>query len=225
MVKDKRTARAGALTAQDWIDAAGRAIVEGGIAAVAVEPLALRLGVTKGSFYWHFPNRAALLQAALDRWEKENTEAVIAEVDRIPDPRQRLERLLVEAFTDPAEADGAAALEFVLSHAFDLAVADAADDPIVQPIFRRVSDRRVEYVEECYRSLGLAPEAARHRALLAYAAYVGTLRLAREALSHMPRGEEYGAYQRHLIATLIPDDLTGLMEGSQPLPSRSEAHE
>ena len=210
MVNDKRAARSGALTAQDWIDAAGRAIVEGGIGAVAVEPLARRLGVTKGSFYWHFPNRAALVQAALDRWERENTEAVIDQVNRIRDPRQRLERLLVEAFTDPAEADGGAGSEIVLSHAFDLAVADAAEDPIVQPILRRVSDRRVEYIEECYRSLGFAPEAARHRALLAYAAYVGTLRLAREALGHMPRGEGYGAYQRHLIATLIPEDLNGL---------------
>ena len=47
-------------------------IAEEGVAAVAVEALARRLGVTKGSFYWHFKNREALLQAALKRWETDD---------------------------------------------------------------------------------------------------------------------------------------------------------
>src|SRR5690606_21017046 len=57
------------LSADDWAEAALDLIAEQGVAAVAVEPLARRLGVTKGSFYWHFPSRDALLQAALERWE------------------------------------------------------------------------------------------------------------------------------------------------------------
>ena len=57
------------LSAEDWALAALDVIAESGLAAVAVEPLARRLGVTKGSFYWHFPSREALLVAALERWE------------------------------------------------------------------------------------------------------------------------------------------------------------
>ena len=53
------------LSADDWALAALDVIAEQGLAAVAVEPLARRLGVTKGSFYWHFPSREALLVAAL----------------------------------------------------------------------------------------------------------------------------------------------------------------
>ncbi|MBP8098362.1 MAG: helix-turn-helix transcriptional regulator, partial [Arenimonas sp.] len=53
------------LSAEDWARAALDVIAEQGLAAVAVEPLARRLGVTKGSFYWHFPSREALLVAAL----------------------------------------------------------------------------------------------------------------------------------------------------------------
>jgi AcrR family transcriptional regulator len=45
---------------EDWIRAAGRRLAQGGAAAVAVEALARDLGVTKGSFYWHFRDRAAL---------------------------------------------------------------------------------------------------------------------------------------------------------------------
>ena len=55
------------LSAEDWALAALDVIAESGLASVAVEPLAKRLGVTKGSFYWHFPSRDALLVAALER--------------------------------------------------------------------------------------------------------------------------------------------------------------
>ncbi|HEX6308545.1 MAG TPA: helix-turn-helix domain-containing protein [Longimicrobiales bacterium] len=53
----------------EWIDAAARAMSEGGVEAVRVEALARGLGVTKGSFYWHFEDRPALLTALLERWE------------------------------------------------------------------------------------------------------------------------------------------------------------
>ena len=225
MANDKRAARAGTLTAADWIAAACRATEEGGVGAVAVEPLAQRLGVTKGSFYWHFPNRDALLQAVLARWEEEGTEAVIAELDRIADPRQRLERLIAGAFVDPSPTDGVGEPGIGLSHAFDLAIADAADDPIVGPTLRRVSERRVDYLDECFRALGLAPEEARYRALLAYAAYVGTMRLAREAPSRLPRTEEYPAYQQHVIKTIMPEDGSGCHGGEQPPLSAAEAPE
>src|SRR5438876_4920557 len=68
------------LTREDWITAALAAIADGGLAAVGVEPPAARLGATKGSFYWHFENRDALLQAAIRRWEKGTTTDVVAEI-------------------------------------------------------------------------------------------------------------------------------------------------
>src|SRR3546814_1971029 len=85
--------RKGRLSAEDWAQAALDLIAENGVAAVAVEPLARRLGVTKGSFYWHFPSRDALLQAALERWESVEQEAVFGPLETIPDPRERLRNL------------------------------------------------------------------------------------------------------------------------------------
>ena len=58
------------LSAGDWEQQALEMIAEKGIRAVAVESLARRMGVTKGSFYWHFPNRDSLLEQSLLRWEK-----------------------------------------------------------------------------------------------------------------------------------------------------------
>src|SRR5690606_34135016 len=80
----KGSERTGRLSAEDWAQAALELIAEQGVAAVAVEPLARRLGVTKGSFYWHFPSREALLVAALERWEQFEQEEVFGQLEAIP---------------------------------------------------------------------------------------------------------------------------------------------
>jgi AcrR family transcriptional regulator len=54
----------------DWIAAAAAVLADGGVEAVRVEALARGLGLTKGSFYWHFADRAALLAAVLEQWER-----------------------------------------------------------------------------------------------------------------------------------------------------------
>src|SRR3954469_7997869 len=89
----KVSERSGRLSAEAWAQAALDVIAEQGVAAVAVEPLARRLGVTKGSFYWHFPSRESLLVAALERWEKTEQEAIFGQLEQIADPRQRLRQL------------------------------------------------------------------------------------------------------------------------------------
>jgi AcrR family transcriptional regulator len=89
----KKLERGPRLSADDWARAALDQIAEDGVAAVAVEPLARRLGVTKGSFYWHFPSREALLKAALERWEQVELEEVFARVEAIVEPRDRMREL------------------------------------------------------------------------------------------------------------------------------------
>jgi AcrR family transcriptional regulator len=209
MTQRKSYARAGALKAEDWVEAARSAMVAGGIDAVAVEPLARRLGVTKGSFYWHFKDRRALLEATLGRWEKESTDAVIATTRRVADPRERLVRLGEEAFRDDASDEDAPGQGIFLRRAFELAVSDAADDALVRPFLRRVIEHRIDYLEECYRALGFSPEEARHRALLVYAAHAGTFRLLRDAPDLVPSGKDYAAYRQHLFSTLMPKDEGG----------------
>src|SRR4051794_41644168 len=70
MVNGKRES----LTGSDWTEAALEALARGGLTAVAVEPIAKSLGATKGSFYWHFADRNALLESALELWERRGTQ-------------------------------------------------------------------------------------------------------------------------------------------------------
>jgi AcrR family transcriptional regulator len=183
--------RGGRLSADDWAQGALDLIAEQGVAAVAVEPLARRLGVTKGSFYWHFPSRDALLQAALERWELVEQETVFGSVEAVPDPRERL-RALFQVVAHEAR-----------SHIIYSELLKALDHPTVKPVIERVSGRRLDYLTASLRQAGLGRAEAQHRARLAYAAYVGFLQLNQ---LHQPRlqHDEFEAYVEHVMATLIP---------------------
>ncbi|GGR94181.1 TetR family transcriptional regulator [Streptomyces aureoverticillatus] len=197
--RQKKTATADArkaaakprLSAQDWADAALAAIGEGGLAAVAVEPLAVRLGTTKGSFYWHFANRDALIEAALDRWAELHTEGVISEVEAEPDIRARV-RLLF------AEAVGSAS-----SDPLEVSLLATASHPKVAAALRRVTERRVAYVAGLFADLGFPAAEARRRGLLAYTVYLGHAQLGHAAPSVLPGEDEFGAYLDEALDLLM----------------------
>jgi AcrR family transcriptional regulator len=178
------------LTESDWSEAALQLIAEKGLAALTVSGLAKRLGVTKGSFYWHFAGRSELLSAALARWEDRTTAEAIRALDAIPDHRRRLELILDAAFQPPR------------SRSLYAALADAADDPIVRGALNRVAAARIDYLELCYRQLGLSAMAAKARAVFAYASYRGLLQLAHEAPGALPT--DWSTYQEVARTTLVP---------------------
>ena len=75
---------------KSWLDAALRALASGGIDKVRVESLAKNLGVTKGSFYWHFKDREQFLDELLNFWAEQSTQTVIANPDYPTDSRARV---------------------------------------------------------------------------------------------------------------------------------------
>jgi AcrR family transcriptional regulator len=168
------------LTADDWTAAALTAMAGGGLAAVAVEPLAARLGATKGSFYWHFANRDALIEAAVQRWEREHTEGVITYLETVPDPLARL-RLLIETVLESATLPVAGNIE--------LAMLATADHPHVAPVLARVTERRVAYTAGLFEALGWPKAEARRRGLLAVTAYLGYAQMAHVAPGALPQDE------------------------------------
>ncbi|OKI01369.1 TetR family transcriptional regulator [Streptomyces sp. CB02923] len=179
------------MTAGDWAAAALAAIGEGGLAAVAVEPIAARLGTTKGSFYWHFANRDALVDAALERWEQLHTEAVITTVEAEPDPERRLRGLFAHA-TAASAADP-----------LEVSLLATAAEPRVAAVLRRVTDRRVGYVAGLFTALGFPEAEARRRGLLAYTAYLGHTQLGHAVPGSLPGGADRDRYLDSMIDTLL----------------------
>jgi AcrR family transcriptional regulator len=159
-----RTAR---FTRDDWAEAALAVLAESGPAAVAVEPVAARLGASKSSFYWLFENRQALLEAALHRWEERQTGAVIPELTAIADPAERLRHLARNAFAATGSAD------------LTLRLLTEPADPLVRAVAERVTRRRLAVIEAAFTELGRPAAQARHHASALYAAYLGTAALRR----------------------------------------------
>jgi AcrR family transcriptional regulator len=163
------------LTRDDWVTAALAAIADGGLAGVSVEPLAARLGATKGSFYWHFENRDALLEAAVSRWEKETTTDVVAEITAARDAPASQFRRLVAGVIERAEQDRVGP-----------ALLASAAHPAVAPALERVTATRLDLITMVLRRLGFAQAQARRRALLAYSAYLGHGQLAHSTPGVLP---------------------------------------
>jgi AcrR family transcriptional regulator len=178
------------LTASDWAEAALQLIAEQGLGALTVSSLARRLGVTKGSFYWHFKGRSDLLAATLDRWEQRTTTEAVKALDAVADHRRRLE-LILDAASQPPR-----------SRSLYAALAEAAEDPVVRRVLNRVASARIAYLEVCYRHLGLAPAVAKSQAVFAYAAYRGLLQLAHEAPGALPA--DWSAYPEVTRKALVP---------------------
>ncbi len=187
--------KANKLTADDWAQAALDAMTRGGVSAVSVEAIARELKVTKGSFYWHFRNRAALLNAAMQLWERRETDDIIALADSVTDPRKRIQ----EVFRAATHSSNSGRLM--------LALAAASDEPQIAEFMHRATARRLDFLSECYRALGLASEEARRWATFAYSTFIGSLQLARDNPGALPQGSDMTEYLRLCISTLIPRQL------------------
>lgn len=151
------------LDASAWVEAAFDVLAEGGIDAVRVDPLAKRLGVTRGSFYWHFKDRAALHQAMLKQWRKRATYAVGDRIERAASNADgRLRRTLALPGSGPRAAR-AAAIEFAIR-------LWARSDAEAAAAVRKIDRLRLDYYANLFAERGCGAEEARERAYLFYAA-------------------------------------------------------
>lgn len=197
---DKRNASS-RLAAEDWCRAALLAFGEQGERAFSVEPLARRLGVTKGSFYWHFSSKAELIDRALELWRDEGTGAIIAELERDPDPRTRLVRLLAMALRDTSEARAEAALQ----------AAAARGHARIGPVVNEVNRSRLAYLAGLYAKLGRGPAWAD----AAYAGYLGACQLLAMEEGALASARREGLVE-HLVLALVPPSDVSDVSGSSP---------
>jgi AcrR family transcriptional regulator len=152
------------LDAAAWIAAAFDALADGGIDAVRVEPLAKALGITKGSFYWHFADRRALLDAMLEAWMQGRVAAIREQAPLRGAPAAVL-RQVADLYTRNANARGLA---------IELAIRALAraDDGAAKAV-RGVDRERLQQVGDLVAALGWARGEAQARAVLFYSYLFG----------------------------------------------------
>ena len=151
-------------TREQWIEQGLAALASGGPDAVRVEALAASLGVSKGGFYGQFADRAALLDAMLDTWERESTS----------DVRQRVEAQGGDARRKLRQA-GALTFSTDRLLPIDLAVREwARRDADVADRLQRVDEQRMSYLRELFTTiLGDQPEEVEARSLMAFSLAIG----------------------------------------------------
>ena len=146
------------LSRDAWLAAALKS-AELGVEAIKVAPLAETLGVTTGSFYWHFKNRRELLDAMLEYWEREKTDSPITAARHYEG--SAADRIL---FLMESVLEGKAAI-------YDLPVAQwAKTDSKVKYVFDRVIKKRFDFAAWMFMEAGFSEEqaAARGRMMVTY---------------------------------------------------------
>jgi AcrR family transcriptional regulator len=156
--------KAARLDAAAWIAAAFDVLADGGIDAVRVEPLAKALGITKGSFYWHFADRRALLDAMLEAWMQGRVAAIRQQAPLRGAPAAVL-RQVADLYTRNANARGLA---------IELAIRALArtDDGAAKAV-RGVDRERLQQVGDLFAALGWPRGEAQARAVLFYSYLFG----------------------------------------------------
>jgi AcrR family transcriptional regulator len=148
------------MSANAWTDAGLRTLASEGYVALKADRLAKALGVSRGSFYWHFRDVPDFRRAVLARWRETGSETVIEGLERHADANDALRDLLRRAFGTPPQLE--AAIRAWASH-----------DAVVREAVASVDRRRTAYVGDLLARSGVAPDAAEARARLLYWAYVG----------------------------------------------------
>jgi AcrR family transcriptional regulator len=148
------------LSAKDWLDQGLRTLAESGFTALKAEPLAKAMGVSRGSFYWHFADIGAFHAAILDHWREVAAEQIIANVEAASDHDNPLPLLLRQAFGARLALENAVRTWATL-------------DPLARAAVQAIDRRRLSYVESLLRASGLSPDVARARAQILYWAFLG----------------------------------------------------
>jgi AcrR family transcriptional regulator len=146
---------------RSWLEAGFRALAAHGADGLSIMAVARELGVTKGSFYWHFRDLDDYRAALLQQWEVEHTQAAIARIEAAGgDARDKLRRVL------SLPAGGAERLGLALR-------SWALNDKTVARTLKRVDAQRTDYLAGLYGALGVDPTRARVMAQFTYHALTG----------------------------------------------------
>ena len=148
------------LSAKDWLDQGLRTLARSGFTALKAEPLAKAMGVSRGSFYWHFTDIGAYHAAILKHWREVAAEQIIANLEAASKDDNPLLLLLRRSFSSKPALESAVRTWATL-------------DPAARSAVQATDRRRLSYVESLFERSGVSPGVARSRAQIIYWAFVG----------------------------------------------------
>jgi AcrR family transcriptional regulator len=148
------------LSATDWLNHGLKTLTQEGFTALKAVPLAKSMGVSRGSFYWHFADIEAFHGELLRLWRDIAAERIIADVDAASEKDNALQILLHRVFGEQRALENAVRRW-------------AAVDPAARAAVQAIDRRRVSYVESLLRTAGVDDDAARTRAQILYWTYLG----------------------------------------------------
>ena len=148
------------LTKDDWLKRGLKTLATDGAHALKVGPMAAKLKVSRGSFYWHFKDIADFQSRILRAWQQRSTDQVIRDLEAGQAQPDRLKQLMKRAFAGRRDLERA-----IRSW--------AAEDAAVARVVATVDARRVAYIAKMLVAAGVESRKAPPRATLLYWAYLG----------------------------------------------------
>ncbi|MEH6824607.1 MAG: TetR/AcrR family transcriptional regulator [Motiliproteus sp.] len=147
-----------------WLDEAYKMLVESGVESVKVMPLAKALNMSRTSFYWHFEDREALLDALIRRWEKQNTGNLIAQTEVYAETITEAVLNLFDCWVNPALFDSR----------MDFAIRNwAQQSPALKKRLEQTDQDRITAIRDMFSRFGFDEEQADIRAHTVYYTQVG----------------------------------------------------
>ena len=148
------------LSAKTGCDLGLKTLAKSGFTALKAEPLAKAMGVSRGSFYWHFADIGAYHAAILKHWREVAAEQVIADLETAPKSANALPLLLRRAFSSTPALENAVRTW-------------ATVDPAARAAVQAIDQRRLGYIENPVEAIRAFRDVARARAQILYWAFVG----------------------------------------------------
>lgn len=148
------------LSKQNWIEHGFEVLKSEGPEGLKADRMVKALGVSRGSFYWHFRSLKDFHAQLLEAWQYQITEAVIAELQSLPTTQNQLSVLFERILSHPQKLEAAMRIW-------------AQTNPDVHVVMTRVDQLRIAYMADVMMRAGVAPDHARTRAIALSWACVG----------------------------------------------------
>lgn len=154
-----------------WLSAAYDALLEGGIDAVKILPLARKLNLSRASFYWFFQDREQLLAALLKQWRDKNTGNLVARANAYADSLAEAVLNISDCWFDKTLFDSK--LEFAIR-------SWALQSDEIRAEVQEADRLRLEALSGMFSRFGLRPHSADVRARTVYLVQIGYISMQTE---------------------------------------------